>query len=308
VDAIPAWSYSKRQSQPLDPVTLVYVGSAEELARAFRAAGWSGSRENSLGAGLRAIRAVAEDRAYRDGPMRTLLLDGAEPDFTAQKALNTFARRHHLRAWRRGEWAGRAVWASAATEDIGTTFSMRPFGFTHEIENSVDGERDKVVSDVAFTGCVDSVAYLDRALPLRAAGNRYRRGVTSDSRIAVVVLNSCESPRTLDVAAAPPVRAARPGPAKRWARRVVLTTRSHVMRDNLYWRIFDGAQTGVRAIRHWREDKSDERQARMDAETAARAAAARMPQAPDLEPAALEWWPLVAAGAIPAHSVTGGGE
>ena len=132
--------------------------------------------------------------------MRTLLLDGAEPDFTYQKSLNTFAKRHHLRVWRRPEeWQGRTIWASAATRDIGATFSVRPFGFTHQIEDQVDLERDKVVSDLVFTGCAASVSYVHRAFDYRS-GPDYRRGVSTDSRVAVVELNACQAPRRAPVA------------------------------------------------------------------------------------------------------------
>ncbi|MBV8902351.1 MAG: hypothetical protein JOZ22_01850, partial [Acidobacteriia bacterium] len=47
VASLPAWTYSKRQPQPMDPINLVFLGSLAELARAFRAAGWTGSDANS---------------------------------------------------------------------------------------------------------------------------------------------------------------------------------------------------------------------------------------------------------------------
>jgi hypothetical protein len=300
VGAVPMWSYSKRQTQPLDPVTLFFVGSPSELARAFRAAGWTGSRDNSVSAGLLAIRAIAEDRAYSDAPMRTLLLDGAEPDFSFQKALNTFSKRHHLRIWNRpGTWEGRAVWASAATQDIGAIFSLRPFGVTHEIENDVDFERDKVVSDLVYTGCVDSLAYVPRETPLRASGRGYRRGINTDSRVAVVVLNGCEAPRWSAGELRASVLPRNPGAATRCLRRFVLSARNHFLRDNLYWRSAEAARLGVRAIRHWSEQRDDERRAQSRTAEAASATATAWPVAPELEPSPVVWWPLVTVGAMP---------
>lgn len=260
VDALPYWSYSQRQKQPMDLVNLIFVGSRQSLETAFSAAGWSGSRSNSLWAGFGAIRALAERNPDAGAPMRTLLLDGAPPSLCLQKSLNTFEKRHHLRIWQRDdEWRGQQVWASSATQDIGATFSMRPFGFTHEIQNQVDLERDKVVSDLEYTGCVSSVTYVRRRQPVRESGQDYRRGVSSDARVAVVALNACEQPR-LDLAAGP--AAAQPSRFVRGFRRVALTARNHFLRDNWYWRGYETLRLTYSTIREWNGQLKDERSAR----------------------------------------------
>jgi hypothetical protein len=179
--------------------------------------------------------------------MRTLLLEGAEPDINRQKTLNTFTKRHHLRMWKRPEqWHGRPVWASAATRDIAITFSLRQFEFTHQIQSDVDVERDKVVSDLVFTGCVDSVTYVRRTDLAPASGHEGRRGVTTDARVAVVELNSCQAPRE-----GPGMATENPEPplAFRLMRRVTLTLRSHLIRDNIYWKYGEGAWMTFRAVR-----------------------------------------------------------
>lgn len=261
VAGIPGWSYSKRQRQPMDMVNLVFVGSEQQLAGAFRAAGWTGSKANSVGSGFRAIRAIAERNSFADAPMRTLLLDGAEPDLGLQKSLNTFEKRHHLRIWKRpSEYHDRAVWASAATRDLGATFSIRPFGFTHQIQEAVDPERDKVVSDLRFTGCADAVYYVPRPNLSEVFIGEYRRGVTTDGRVAVVMLNDCQSPR-LDLAA--PRHAAPPEPLLvRTVRRVTLTARNHFLRDNWIWRGADGARMAFLAMRNWSREWKNDRLAR----------------------------------------------
>jgi hypothetical protein len=135
---------------------------------------------------------------------------------------------------------------------------MRPFGFTHEIQNQVDLERDKVVSDLRYTGCVDSVTYMQRPEPVRGSGQDYRRGVTSDARVAVVTLNACEQPR-LD-----PVGPFGPQPSRlvRGFRRVSLVTRNHFIRDNWFWRGYEAMRMSYGAIRRWQGHRSDERRAR----------------------------------------------
>jgi hypothetical protein len=247
VDALPYWAYSQRQRQPMDLVNLLFVGSRQEVDRAFAAAGWIGSRANSMRAGVAAIRAIVEEHGFPDAPMRTLLLDGREPEFRLQKSLNTFEKRDHLRIWKRdGELDGRPIWASAATRDLATTFGMHPFGFTHEIQGEVDLERDEVVHDLVFTGCVDSVAYVQRPEGVRESGQDYRKGVSTDARVAVVTLNGCTQPRE-DFAAAEPF----PKPSKvvRLIRRVTLTARNHFIRDNWVYRTADAIRLSYLALR-----------------------------------------------------------
>jgi len=260
VDALPYWTYSKRQRQPMDLVNLLFVGSQEELDRAFAAAGWTGARANSMWAGVTAIRAIAEQRSFSDAPMRTLLLDGREPDFRLQKSLDTFEKRDHLRIWKReGELDGHPLWASAATRDLGTTFGMHPFGFTHAIQGDVDLERDKVVHDLIFTGCVDSVAYVQRPEGVRETGQEYRKGVSTDARVAVITLNGCTQPRQ-DFETVEPWP--RPGKVVRLIRRVTLTARNHFIRDNLLYRSADAIRLGYLALRRLKQQARQEGRAR----------------------------------------------
>ena len=275
IAGLPYWTYSKHQHEPSDPTNLIFIGSEEEIDRAFAAAGWNGSQSISKYTGLQTLRAVAEKRGYAEAPMRTLLLDGAEPDITRQKTLNTFTKRHHLRMWKRTEqWHGRPVWASAATRDIAITFSLRT-GFNHQIQSDVDLERDKVVSDLVFTGCVESVSYIRRPEAARIPEYEGKRGVTTDARVAVVDLNSCQAPREGPAVATEYLQ---PPRAVRCVRRVTLTLRSHIMRDNVYWHYGEGAWTLYRVVRSLIEDRVNERRAQVIARNRA------IPDPPPIQP------------------------
>ncbi|MDR3703788.1 MAG: LssY C-terminal domain-containing protein [Candidatus Sulfopaludibacter sp.] len=264
VNSLPYWTFSKRQSQPMDLVNLLFLGSREQVEKSFAAAGWSGSRANSMRAGVAAIRAIVENGSFSEAPMRTLLLEGREPEIRLQKSQDTFEKRDHLRIWKRdGELDGRAVWASAATRDTGTTFGVHPFGFTHAIQNEVDLERDKVVHDLIFTGCVESVAYVERPRGLRDNGEAYRRGISTDGRVAAITLNGCEQPRE-DFAWAEPFP--QPRRAVRFIRRVTLTARNHFIRDNLVYRSADAARLTYLALRQFdRQAREEGRARRMEA-------------------------------------------
>jgi hypothetical protein len=207
-------------------------------------------------AGIKAIRAIAENRALADAPMRMLLLDGLQPDMQLQKSMDTFEKRDHLRVWARDrELEGREVWASAATRDLAAVFSIRPFGFTHQIQDDVDLERDQVVSDLAFTGCVDSIAYVARPDTVRTSGELYRKGVFTDSRVAVISLNSCVQPRE-DLSDAGSM--AQAPKMVRWVRRVTLTARNHYLRDNWIWRGGEAIRMVFRTARSWDQERKNE--------------------------------------------------
>jgi len=268
VAGVPAWTYTKRWPRPMDPTNLVFLGSREALDHAFAAAEWTGSESMSPANGLRVIRAIAEGHEYTDAPMRTLLLDGAEADISRQKTLNTFVKRDHLRMWKRpSSFRGQTVWAAAATKDIAVTFSMRS-GFTHEIQNDVDLERDKVVSDLVFTGCVDSVSYVKRRQPATDIAMDGRKGVTTDARVAVVELNSCDTPRLGSATATEKQQAPL---AVRCVRRVTLTARNHILRDHMLWKRAEAAWMGYRMVRFWVQERLSEHRA--SAAASARAAA-----------------------------------
>jgi hypothetical protein len=215
------------------------------------------------------VRAIAENRTLADAPMRALLLDGVDPDMQFQDSLDTLAKRDHLRVWARKEQLdGRQVWASSATRDLAAVFSMRPFGFTHQIQDDVDLEREQVVGDLAFTGCVDSVAYVARPETVRTSGEVYRKGVITDSRVAVVTLNSCETPRE-DLSDGGEMT--HPRKLVRWIRRVTLTARNHYLRDNWAWRAGEAVRLTVRTVRAWKQESRNEQYAgELDAKLAAR--------------------------------------
>jgi hypothetical protein len=121
----------------------------------------------------------------------------------------------------------------------------------------VDPERDKVVRDLRFTGCVDSVEYVARPDGL-GAGREARKGIVSDGRVAVVFLNACGAPRleSMERRTGPP-----PPLAVRCVRRVTLTARNHFLRDNMVWRSLEGARIALGLARTWRAERRAERAA-----------------------------------------------
>ena len=160
-----------------------------DVEAAFQKAGWSRAAALNEHSKLETVRAVMEERGYKEGPVSLLTIDGRPPDIVFEKANNTFAARHHTRIWRRpGTYDGLPIWLLTATHDTAIAYSDEDHTFIHKIDSHIDAERSKVVNDLLDTGFVRSLALIDRGQlpldPMNATGDR----LITDGRIAVVLL------------------------------------------------------------------------------------------------------------------------
>lgn len=189
VNSQPFQTIAENPPKPSDITNLMFIGTEEELVKAFEAAGWSTAHAKNTESILETVRAIAEVRGYKEAPMSILLLDGKRSDFDFQKQNNTFAKRHHLRIWRRpATFLDKPVWVSSSTHDIGIEFSQENRTFIHAIDPQIDRERAKVVSDLLFTGKVQSLALVERATVPKKARNATGDAIETDGRMAVLVL------------------------------------------------------------------------------------------------------------------------
>jgi hypothetical protein len=184
----PFQTIAQKPPKPSDITNLMLVGTLEEVQQAFKDAGWSNAGALTTEAKLETFRAIAEQRGYKEAPVSVLLLEGRPPDLVFEKINNTFARRHHLRVWKRPEiFEGKPVWVVAATHDTGIDFSEQNRTFIHKIDSQIDGERAKVVNDLLFTGHVRSVALVDRPAVPQHGQNATGDSVETDAKMAVLV-------------------------------------------------------------------------------------------------------------------------
>lgn len=102
-----------------------------------------------------------------------------------QKQTNTFAKRHHVRIWRRGSWDGGPLWVAAATHDIGVKLDVRERSFTHRVERQADLERETIVNDLVFAGAPPA-SYVDRPTAPRSVQNATQDEILTDGRVAVM--------------------------------------------------------------------------------------------------------------------------
>ena len=238
--------YDKHAS---DLVNIMLLGSKESVERAFQAAGWSGSEHTCAISLYKMYHSVLSRKGYTTAPMDRLTLNGQFANASFQKSLDTFAKRHHVRFWRQpagpesrstdanselrsNDSASPDMWLGAATEDVG--FRVRHLHMSHAIDPHVDNERAKVVNDLVFTGCVDSVTVAPAVQG--SLGNRKPAidQTTTDGNVAVLKLNACEHP---------PVFPTPPTPAGLHKRsgfvRTLLAIRDDIPRSNVLFIAYD---------------------------------------------------------------------
>jgi len=189
VNAQPFQTFAEKPPKPSDITNLMCLGSREKLEAAFAAAGWSTAAALNAQSKVETVAAIAEERGYKEAPMSVLLLDGQKPDLVFQKQYNTFAKRHHLRIFRRPDkFQGYAVWVCSATHDTGIEFSAQNRTFIHKIDSKIDRERTKVVNDLLFTGLVKGQALVERPKVPVNGENATGDKLETDGKMAVLLL------------------------------------------------------------------------------------------------------------------------
>ena len=182
-----------KKGQPSDLVNLLFLGSREEMDRAFHAAGWDRAEQKSPLSLFRMYHALAQRVGYQRAPMDTLLLNGVRSDFVYQKCLDTVQKRHHVRLWKEPNQSN--VWLGTAAQDIAFRFEVAHW--THSTAPYIDRERAKVVNDFAFTGCLDDAGLVRRDPADLRANSSAERPIRTDGNIAVLRLNDCAHPNAM---------------------------------------------------------------------------------------------------------------
>jgi hypothetical protein len=270
--ALPDRASAGNSERPADLVNVLLIGSREEIAAAFTAAGWREARPSSARTGVASAWAVVRQTAYPNAPMSPLFLNDQPAGMSWQKGFNDVSKRHHVRLWKQPETAeGQEVWAGAATRDIDFAY-MRGNGFmTHEIARQVDQERDKVADDIAFASCAEAVDWWDRAQVPHQLTNATGDRMDTDGRLVVVRLKEREVSPTVAAAFNGDALPRHGGRWKCLLRREIICARSDLIRANIYWRSYEGVRTLIAAIAQHRRVQN--------------------PDAPEKETLASHWYP-----------------
>jgi LssY C-terminus len=180
-------------NHPSDFVNVLFLGSREEMDRAFHAAGWVQAERKSPMSLYWMYHALTRRSGYKRAPMNPLTLNGASSDFVYQKSVDTVQERHHVRLWKVPHTAD--VWLGAAAEDIGFRFKLTHW--THSTAPNIDNERGKVVNDLAFTNCLDAIELVSRQSPELLQDPKGKQFISTDTDVAVVRLDVCNNPRIM---------------------------------------------------------------------------------------------------------------
>jgi hypothetical protein len=198
MNALPSQRANRGSGASSDLINIILVGPAGGVTRAFQAAGWLTSDNKNAGSVLRTYFSIMLRRGYKKAPMTNIVLDGRRSDIELQKGMNTVAKRHHIRIWRRPPTTqGESVWVAAATEDIGIKFSLQARNFAHTIEGNVDAERTKIVDDLVYTGCAFEAGLLERNSLPPDLENGTGTKLKTDGQIAVLRISECVEPRVM---------------------------------------------------------------------------------------------------------------
>lgn len=246
---VPTRTYAAYSSRPSDLVNVMFIGSRNNLVTAFEAAGWVEPRPPSLRTHIRSIRAVADGHGDSTAPMSDLLVEDQKADMSWQKSFNDMSKRHHIRIWKQpATWNGRQVWIGAATHDIDFAFWRPGTAMTHKIAENVDDERDKVVNDLLFTSCASVLDTPERADIPAFTRNATGDPMQTDTRLAILQVNECTAPASSlqFTNTALPLHGSK---LQRFARREILSLRSDVVRENIYWRSYEGVRWMISAYR-----------------------------------------------------------
>ena len=276
---LPNRTHTSATNRPSDLINLMFIGSREQLETAFETAGWTRPETAGLRANIRRIRAVAEGHGDMAAPMSDLLVQDLKAEMSWQKGFNDISKRHHIRIWKQpATWDGREVWIGAATRDIDFAYFRPGRTMTHKIGEDVDQERDKVVNDLVFTSCAKTIDNPERAEVPGFTRNATGDPMRTDTRLAVVRLTGCEklpdfvaseaAPSDLEPAQfgaaemgstqpADPALARHGRGVQRFFRREILCFRSDLLRENLYWRSYEGIRWMITAARNRRIHTDD---------------------------------------------------
>ena len=240
---------TKGSNKVSDLTNLVFIGSPLALQRAFAAAGWLPTDDLHAGSTFRTVKTLTGNQTYTQDPMSVLLLDERAPLFTWSKTTNTFSSRHHLRVFPTEQlYGGETVLTSSSTQDIGIAFSKKQKTFIHVIDQHIDNERSKVVNNLMYTGCVESLDMVKRPWVPRDAYNSTGDRLLTDGDVAVVHINSCTSRRATSFTLALP-----PNRFERSTRNTSLTIRNGLYRGNLVYQGISGALK----VRHYLRSASE---------------------------------------------------
>ncbi|MCL5733679.1 MAG: LssY C-terminal domain-containing protein, partial [Patescibacteria group bacterium] len=135
---------------PMEPISLIFVGSKAQIEKSFIAAGWVEADKITPTSIWKIMEAASFGGAYLKAPMTPSFFNYAINNFGFEKQLGSVLNRHHLRFWQTNfVFNGERIWVVTASFDEGLKYLV-----VHHITPNIDKERDFVLKDILATGLV----------------------------------------------------------------------------------------------------------------------------------------------------------
>jgi hypothetical protein len=189
VPVLPARATSKSGRSGADPINLIVRGSRAEVDSALWRAGWLSAERSTFGSLAREAEAVLLASRDSVAPMSHEYYLGRVEDLRFERAGPSARVRHHVRFWQADSTG--ALWAAAATEDVGMLLSARARTFTHRIAPDIDRERDLLVGELLAGGCAILEGYVTLPDAVGRGTGVAGQAFVTDARAAVLKIVSC---------------------------------------------------------------------------------------------------------------------
>jgi membrane-associated phospholipid phosphatase len=177
----------------MEPVSLILVGSREQVIAAFRAAGWSLADPVDLHTVLRIYGSGLRHQAYPNAPVTPAFLGDRPQDLAFERDVEagSVAKRHHARVWFSGHTLsdGSPVWLATASLDDRLEIKVTTLLPNHHIAPDIDTERDLIARALLSTGLVQGESTVQAVQPqlgTNAAGDPF----FTNGKAIVVTLGS----------------------------------------------------------------------------------------------------------------------
>jgi hypothetical protein len=142
----------------MEPVSLVFLGTQNELVAAFERTGWTLADPPTPVRVVREALAAVRNAPDPSGPATPAYLGDQPQTMTFEKPdgkVPSIRRRHHTRVWKASfcvDPGCQPVWAATASLDVGIELSAQLHLPTHRIDPNIDAERQQIVSDLLHAG------------------------------------------------------------------------------------------------------------------------------------------------------------
>jgi membrane-associated phospholipid phosphatase len=174
----------------MEPISLAFVGTGDDLREIFHAAGWTLA---DLPTPVRVVRealSIARNGIDLSGPATPAYFADRPQTLTFEKPdseVPGIRHRHHTRVWQTAyylEPSGEPLWVATASFDAGIEVSHLLHLPTHRIDPAIDVERDLIVSELTMAGAIrlGTIKVLEPLTGTNAAGDAFR----TDGRAAVL--------------------------------------------------------------------------------------------------------------------------